>query len=260
MTNVTQPVLANAGTAMTPTKPVTPGALAAIYRLVLRHQITRGRLALFAASFGLCILVGAATGASADDPVSSAANVVSALGFGLLLPVIPLVLGSAALGDWVEDETLVYVWLRPVSRLVIALGATMAVATVAVPTVVIASTILAALGSNGDSDVILGAVAGSATAGLAYTSLFVLVGLLLRRALLWGLVYVFVWEFAVARFGAGAARFSINSYATSILSRSSGVELPLDDRAVWSSYAVPLAVAAAAIALTTWWLNRAKVA
>lgn len=252
--------LAGPAAAPSPTKPATPGAFAALYRLVLRHQITRGRLVLFAFIFGLCILLGAVIGANADDPVDAATGVVSVLGLGLIVPVVPLVLGSAAVGNWVDDETLVYVWLRPVGRWVIALAATLAAATVAVPTIVAAMGILSGLASGGDGDVMAGSIIASAVAGLAYTSLFVLVGLLLRRALLWGLVYVFIWEFVVARAGAGAARFSINSYAASILSEFTGIELPLADRALWTSYAVTLAVAAIGVALTTWRLSRANVA
>jgi ABC-2 type transport system permease protein len=119
---------------------------------------------------------------------------------------------------------------------------------------------LAALASNGDAGAIIGAAVATALGGLAYTALFVLVGLVVKRALVFGLVYVFIWEFFVARAGAGAARLSINSYASSLLADFSGIEIRLADRGTVSSYIVLAAVSAVAVALTTWRLNNSNVA
>lgn len=238
----------------------TPGAFAALYRLVLRHQITRGRLVLFAVVAALSVGLGWVIGRASDNKVQDATDFVSLFGLGLVVPVIALVLGSAALGNWVEDETLVYVWLRPVRRSMIAIAATLAAATVAVPVTVASMSVMAALGSGGDGGAILGAALASGLGGLAYTALFVLAGLLVKRALVWGLVYVFIWEFFVARAGAGAARLSINSYASSLLADFSGIEIRLADRATPTSFIVLGAVTAVAVALTTWRLHRANVA
>ena len=240
----------------------TPGALGALYGLVLRHQLTRGRLVLFGAITAVSVLLGwiITNAGSQEDRIDAAVNGVSAFGLGLVVPVVALVLGSAALGTWVDDETLVYVWLRPVARWRIALAAVAAAATVAVPFTVVALGLIAVIGSGADGDALLGTVAATALGGLAYVSVFVAVGLLVRRALVWGLVYVFIWEFFVARAGAGAARLSINSYASSLLAHYSGVDIRLADRALSSSYIVLLGVTAVAVAFTTWRLHRANVA
>jgi ABC-2 type transport system permease protein len=238
----------------------TPGAFLAVYRLVLRHQITKGRLVLFGVVATISVLLGWIIGRSSNDVVQDATDVVSLLGFGLVVPVVALVLGSAALGNWVEDETLVYVWLRPVKRWLIAAAATLAAATVTIPVTVVSMATLAALASNGDAGAIIGAAVATALGGLAYTALFVLVGLVVKRALVFGLVYVFIWEFFVARAGAGAARLSINSYASSLLADFSGIEIRLADRGTVTSYIVLAAVSAVAVALTTWRLNNSNVA
>lgn len=240
--------------------PAAGPALRALYRLVLRHQVTTARLALFALVAGVSLVVALLVGSRSADRLADTTGFVAVLGLGLIVPVVSLVLGSAALGEWIDDETLVYVWLRPVRRLWIALGATAAALTVSVPVTVIPLTAAAAIGSGGDLDVVTGTLVSTLWASVAYTGLFVLAGLVLRRALLWGLVYVFVWEFFVARSGAGAARLSINTYAASLLARFTDVDLPLAERALWTSYLVPVAVAAVALALTTWRLNRASVA
>lgn len=240
----------------------TPGAVVALYRLVLRHQLTRGRVFLFGTIVAGCTLLGwILTHAGSDaDRAEATVAVISALGLGLVVPVVALVLGSASLGTWVDDETLVYVWLRPVARWRIAVASVAASVTVAVPITAMALGLLAAIGSGVAGDVLTGTIVSAALGGLAYVSVFVLVGLLIRRALLWGLVYVFVWEFFVARAGAGAARLSINSYAASLLAHYSGQEIRLADRALSSSYIVLIAVSVVAAALTTWRLRQANVA
>lgn len=240
----------------------TPGAVAALYRLVLRHQLTRGRLVLFAAMAAVSTLIGwvISRAASDADRIDASVNAVSAFGLGLVLPVVALVLGSAALGTWVDDETMVYVWLRPVARWRMAIAAIAAAVTVAVPVTVVVLGLLAVLGSGADPDVMTATVVSTALGALAYVSIFVALGLVIRRALLWGLVYVFIWEFFVARAGAGAARLSINSYASSLLAHYSDIEIRLADRALSSSYIVLIGVSLVAIALTTWRLHRANVA
>jgi ABC-2 type transport system permease protein len=97
-------------------------------------------------------------------------------------------------------------------------------------------------------------------ATVAYTALFVLVGMVIKRALVWGLVYVFIWEFFIARGAAGAARLSVNSYAKSILSRAADQDLGFTNHSTLAGYLVPLCIAAAAVGLTTWRLREANVA
>lgn len=240
-------------------------AFIALYRVVLKHQITRGRLVLFAAV--AIIAIGIAWLNRGDAAINRPATLIDAtefmdvFGLGLVAPVIALVLGSAALGNMQDDETMVYIWLRPVSRWIIAAAATAAAATVALPAVVVPMTISAAIGSGGDNDLILATATAMALATLAYTSLFVLVGLVIRRSLVWGLVYVFIWELVVARFLSGAARLSINSYAKNVLVKISNVEIDLlATNRDFVAFGVPLMIVVAAAGLTTWRLSEANVA
>jgi ABC-2 type transport system permease protein len=239
-----------------------PGAAAftAIYRLVLRHQVTPARLLLLGAMGALAVVVAVALVTRATDPVEAATEFINEFGLGLAVPVGSLMLASAALGDPVEDETLVYLWLRPTPRWLLATAAWAATLTVTLPLTVVPLTIAAAVGSDLDAGVITGALAATTLGVLAYTGLFTLVGLVFKRSLVWGLVYVFIWEFFVARGGSGAARLSINSYPASVLAHLSGVELRLADRAPVLGVVVPVLVAVVALALTTWRLERAEVA
>ena len=107
----------------------------------------------------------------------------------------------------------------------------------------------------------MGAVAAAmGLAAVAYTGLFTLIGLLIRRSLIWGLAYLFIWELFVARVGQGAARLSINTYPASVLSHLTRIELPQAERGFAYAVAIPLVTAGVSVALTTWRLSRADVA
>ena len=58
---------------------------------------------------------------------------ISDLGFTTLVPIVALVFASAALGDMREDGTLVYLWLRPMDRWPVVVGAWLASITVSLP-------------------------------------------------------------------------------------------------------------------------------
>ena len=235
--------------------------LIALYRLLVRQQLSIGRVILAAVMSGLAILIAALIARSgAGDHVEETVDFLSVFGLGLMVPILSLVLASSSLGHLVEDEILVYLWIRPNPRWMLACAAWLASATVAVPVSVVPLTVAAAVGSGGDGTAI-GAIALSmALAAVAYTAIFTLVGLLVRRSLIWGLVYLFIWEFFVARVGQGAARLSINTYPASVLSRLTDFELPLAERSMTNGIVVPIAVALVAMALTTWRLNNANVA
>lgn len=249
-------------TSTPPSPPRRPGlpAAGAVYKVVLRHQVTTARLLLLATVGALALLVAAALVSRSAQPIEASTRFVSAFGLGLAVPVGSLMLASAALGDLVEDETLVYLWLRPTSRWSLAIAAWAASLTVTVPLLLLPLTLAAAIGSGGDTGVITGAALATTLGVLAYSALFTLLGLVLRRALLWGLVYVFIWEFFVARGGAGAARLSVNSYLGSVLADLSGVPLRLADRDPVLAIVVPLIVTGVAVALTAWRLERSQVA
>jgi len=236
--------------------------IVALYRLLVRQQLTIGRLVLTGAFTGLAILVVVVI-ARAEDAVTqveSTVNFISVFGLGLMVPILSLVLASSSLGHLVEDETLVYLWIRPNPRWMLAFAAWLASASVAVPVATMPLMVAAAIGTGGDGQATFAVALSMALAAMAYTAIFTLLGLLIRRSLIWGLVYLFIWEFFVARVGQGAARLSINTYPASVLAELTEFELPLAERSLTNGIVVPIVVSVVAVALTGWRLNRANVA
>lgn len=234
----------------------TPRAAVEIARVVLHMLITRSRL-LALGGLGLLVAGLGATARAADDELEAATGLIAGLGLSVVAPVATLVIASAALGDMRDDKTLVYIWLRPISRLAIAGGAVMASLAVAVP--VVAVPIVASAVLSGADNLVGATLLASAMAVIAYTGLFVALGMRVNRPFLWGLAYILAWEGVVASFSDGTARVSIRSYTWSILSRATDVDLPGADRSATASVLVPVGILVVGTALTTWWLHRREI-
>jgi hypothetical protein len=112
--------------------------------------------------------------------------------FGVVLPVGCLVIGDAVLGSEVRSGTLHFTWLSPASFAAIVAGRWLAGLGVAVIALGVpfglAALVAGVPGAIGP--MFLAAVAGSA----AYVALFVMLGALTRRAVVWSLGFVVLIE------------------------------------------------------------------
>ncbi len=209
-------------TAAARARPRPHGSLLALYRLLLRTQITVPRLLGIAALGALSVVIGLFARWD-SDPAQAAADAVSSYGLGLVVPLAALWLGTSAIGDLVEDRLLVYLWLKPVPRWQLPAAAVLATATVVVPLAAlpVAATALAA----GAGDVVVPALLAASLAGFAYAGVFVAAGLWFRRAAWWGLAFVLLWENAVANLAEGSARLTVVGWANSILAAAPGVDV-----------------------------------
>ncbi|CAN5797718.1 hypothetical protein BH23ACT2_BH23ACT2_19930 [soil metagenome] len=233
--------------------------LRTVYRLLLHRVATRGRLlavgALSVASLASAVAV--TLSAPLDSLGTATAFADGAL--STLLPVAVLVFGAGTLGDLLDDGSLVYLWLRPVPSWVHVLAAwaatvTIAVPLVGVPTVVATSTI------DPDPALLVGTMIAATLAIACYAALFVTVGIVVRRALPWGLAYILIWEGFVASAGETAARLAVRSYLRSILTQQTGVFLDLAEFNLASGVIVPPVVTVVALAVASRRLARADVA
>lgn len=141
-----------------------------------------------------------------------------------LLPLVALLFGSALISDAVDSKTLTYFLTRPVSRLSIFLGEFMAylvtVLTLTVPCVVLTYLVLCVgtpQGAGfGAADLVrdLGACALTL---FTYGAVFALLGVSLKRPLIPGLLFLFVWEGFVANFPGDAPNYTLSAYARSLI-------------------------------------------
>lgn len=155
--------------------------------------------------------------------------------FLLVLPIVALILGSSALGDERRDSTLSFLLLRPLRRSTIVaakLTAAWLVATVIAGLAgVLASTVLAV--RAGTWITLVPTLVGVAVCAACYTAVFLVLGHLTSRAVLIGLVYLFIWESGVSFAAPSLAnislfRIGLTAYVGLVPDSTPGLA-PLDD-------------------------------
>jgi ABC-2 type transport system permease protein len=230
--------------------------LVALYRLVLRTQVTIPRLLGVGALSSLAVVIGLFARFDAN-PDQAAADAVASYGLGILVPLATLWLGTSALGDLVEDRLLVYLWLKPVPRWQLPAAAVLATVSVVVPLTALplpASALVAGAG-----DVAWATVLAAPLAALAYGGLFVAAGLWFRRAIWWGLAFVLIWENAAAYTVEGLGRFTVIGWASSVLGLAPGIDGQLEAGSAAVAFVLLPAIAIAAWLVATWCYRRADI-
>ena len=148
----------------------------------------------------------------------AAETALGGLVIGLVLPFVALVFGTAALGQEFEDGTAVYLLAKPIPRPTIILSK-LVVAWAATTALVLLSTIptaILALAGEPQEGILLGFIVGGIVSSLAYCAAFLWLSIATSRALIAGLLYVFIWEgVAVALFD-GVRYFSVSEYGLGI--------------------------------------------
>ena len=234
-------------------------AIRLTHSVLLKQLITKGRLIGIAIVGVLPILLGWVIGAQSNDPLEAGVGFISYMGLSILVPIVALIFASASLGDTREDGTLVYLWLRPISRLSVSTGAWAASVTIALPLTVIPMTVSAFLLDAGNS-VVTATIITSILAVVAYSGLFVTLGLIVKNPVLWGLAYIFIWEAIVASFAKPAAALAVSGYSRAIITGRTNVEFDyLFDPSQSVSILMLIIITIAGIAFSSARLNRLEV-
>jgi ABC-2 type transport system permease protein len=168
--------------------------------------------------------------------------------FPTLLPITALILATGALGNEIEDRTLPYLTLKPLSRLRIVVEKWLGAVTVAIPIIclgVLAACLITLRGESGDyTRLIAGALIASAVGICAYTGIFIMISLVIQRALLFGIIYTFILESILGQYLSGVRVLSVAHYVESIFERmQNDPELISDNAAQLSSAIIVLAAA-----------------
>jgi ABC-2 type transport system permease protein len=168
--------------------------------------------------------------------------------FPTLLPITVLILATGALGNEIEDRTLPYLTLKPLSRFRIVVEKWLGSIAIAIPIIclgLLAACLLVLRGEAGDyTRLIAGALVATAIGICAYTGIFILISLVIQRALLFGIIYTFVLESILGNYLSGFRVISVSHYVTSIFERiQNNPALISDNAAALSSAIIVLATA-----------------
>lgn len=190
---------------------------AIVFRRVLRAKRTWA-LALLPV---LGVVVGYMALTNATDEKAAYATYTVGLLFPLIIALVSWVVAASAVTDEREELTILYLAQTPVSRLRMAAEtwlATWAASLLLMSVPVVMGVLLARnadLGASSSLDLLVASV----LSGGAYCGLGVLAGFYTKRAAIWGLVYVLLWEGIMSGFAAGARNLSISQHARAIAAR-----------------------------------------
>jgi ABC-2 type transport system permease protein len=143
---------------------------------------------------------------------------------GALLPLTALVFGTAVLGSEFEDGTAVYLLTKPIPRRAIILPKLL-VAWIAAGTTMLVTGVIAggaSIAGEGGGQMVFGFTVATVVGALAYSALFLALSIVTSRALIIGLVYVFLWEAVITGLFTGTRIFSIREYTLGIADLLSG--------------------------------------
>ncbi len=227
---------------------------AIIFRLTVTQLLRQRRTLLLWLLAALPVLISVlfrVTGGSHDENSNFIIGVLAHFVVGLILPLTALVVGTASLGQELEDGTVVYLVAKPIPRYRVVLAKIAAAWAVTSLVVLLAILVAGSIVLVGHEDVRLlpSFMLGAALGALAYSSLFVALSAGFGRALIIGLAYVFIWETVVAPLMPGARLLSVGAYTIGIIeplakTGSNLIEAPF-------SLPVATGLLLAAVALTT---------
>ncbi|AKT50610.1 ABC transporter permease subunit [Arsenicicoccus sp. oral taxon 190] len=200
-----------------------------IIRLAFSSLLGRTRsLGLLALPLVLLIICAVARFAggetvSPDGPVGRA--ILAGLGLVVVVPLLALLVVTRLLGNEMDDGTIYYLLSKPIPRWHVVGGKLVAgiVTTLvlgAVP-MVLASLLL----DQGSVPKALGWGAGAAAASVAYCGLFMALSSMTKHAVVWGLMYLMIWEGVLGGLLGGVSWLSIGAWSTRIAAEAGSMSV-----------------------------------
>ncbi|WP_034089457.1 ABC transporter permease subunit [Streptacidiphilus albus] len=187
-----------------------------VARLTVRGLLGRRRGLLLLAVPALLLVLSVVIRLAVGQDESTTVNVLGGLGLGTLVPLLGLIAGTGAIGPEIDDGSIVYLLAKPLPRwkivttkLAVSVGCTAVFG--AIP-MYIAGVIL----FGNFEHLALAYGVGALVAGVAYSSIFLLLGVVSRHAVVWGLLYSLVWESVFGGLVPGAKTLSVQQWSLAI--------------------------------------------
>jgi ABC-2 type transport system permease protein len=234
---------------------------AALLAITARALLNRRRTLLLAL-LGALLVIAAVVYRLGDPAGTESLDVTRALladfGLAVLLPLVAVIVGTAAIGSELDDGTVVYLLAKPVPRWRIVI-VKLAVAWLVVVLLVVPAMVLAGLIGHGEPGLAVAYAVAATAAALEYTALFLALSLLTSRALIIGLAYVMVWEGVVAGLFAGTRILSVRQHALAMAEAVGGESAAQAELAVGIAVGVAVAVTILAVWLAIRRLERVEL-
>jgi len=188
------------------TRPAPARALSAVVVYTLRSGLPGRRWLAAMLPAATAVLFGLLATTLDDTPEGAFAGVAANALFPLVLPVTCLVIGDAVLGAEVRSGTFAFTWMSPVPTSLIVIGRWLGGTIAAAGTLAVAFALAALVAGAPDT---AGPVAVSGAFGAAaYIAVFIAIGCITKRAAVWSLAFVFLFERLLGAALSGIAQIS----------------------------------------------------
>ncbi len=185
--------------------------------ITLRALLGRRRTILMLLLAGIPVLVGLLVRANGSG-ITNVGTTLDGLVIRIVLPLVALVFGTAALGSELDDGTAVHLLTKPIRRSTIMLAKVSVAGTLTaallVPTTVLAALLLGRSGVGSTAAVGLGV--GVFVGSYVYVAVFAALSVVTSRGLILGLGYALIWEGLLAGVLPGSQAFSVREYVRGI--------------------------------------------
>ncbi len=195
-------------------------------RSLLGRKRTLVLLLLPLALLALCTLARVLAGLDADiareldGPLSP--NLLTAFGIAILMPLLSLITGTGSIGPEIDEGSIVYLLAKPLNRYSIVVTKLVVAVTVVVLFGVLPVAVAGTVLTGEVGRVTLAFTLGALCAGVAYSSVFLLLAIVSRNAVVLGLVYALVWESLVGGLVPGAQTLSVQQWSLAVVQQSLG--------------------------------------
>ncbi len=191
----------------------------ALVSLTLRALLNRRRTLLLGLLGALLVLVAVIFRLGNPDAAEATrftGRLVADFGLAVLLPLVTVIVGTAAVGSELDDGTIVYLLAKPVPRWLIVLVKFVVAWLVSALLVAVPILIGGVIGTGGDPAIGIGYAVAAVVGALEYAAVFLALSLVTSRALVVGLAYVVVWEGVVAGLFAGTRILSVRQHVLAV--------------------------------------------
>ena len=240
--------------------------MSAVFVLSVRQLTGRWRLLVTIGLAAIAVALTITMSALGSDQEAFRHNfvdgVVDALLIGGILPIIMMVLATTSFGTEVEDKTLSYLVLRPISKWEIVIPKFAASVIVGGLIVLVSGIVSVGIAFEGETKPIAAVALAMVAGAVAYGAVFTWTGLMTTRPLYYALAYVLIWEAALTNIFDGIRYLSIRAFTLTILNSADDIRFPIEaNRLLGTTEAIAgvVIVAVVFVFLTTRRLQRMDV-
>lgn len=193
-----------------------------VMQLTARGLFGRRRALLLVILPVLLLVLAGLTRWASDAAPDASSLLANGFAMGTLLPLMCLLVSTGVIGTEIDDGSIVYMLAKPLKRRVI-LFSKLAVALVAVFVFAVLPTMLAvAIAGDEGGRLTVAYGVSAALAAIAYTAIFVTLGIVTRNAVVFGLLYALLWETVLGGYVPGIRAVSVRQWALSVGERMLG--------------------------------------